>query len=78
VKKATELAQAIRDNNAGKPYNRLLLADSMGRKPNSPELRDLITDSSRYGFTEGSYKATNISLTKGGSISRSRCQMTND
>src|SRR6266849_229219 len=66
VKKTTELAQAIRDNNAGKPYNRMLLADAMGRKPNGPEFRELITASGRYGFTEGSYKADTISLTDRG------------
>lgn len=66
VKAAAELAQRIRDTNAGKPFSRLLLADAMDRKPSSPQFRDLITAAGKYGFTEGSYTAETISLTDRG------------
>jgi hypothetical protein len=55
--------QAIYDFNAGKPFSRLTLADSIRRSPGSSQFRDLIVSSTTYGITEGSYNATHISLT---------------
>jgi predicted nucleotide-binding protein len=63
LKEALRLAQAIQDNNAGDPYNRLDLAQAVGHSPESSSFRTLITSSNRYGLTEGSYAAEKISLT---------------
>lgn len=62
LKEAALLAQAIRDNNAGKPMNRILLAQAMGRSPAASDFRDLVTASSKYGFTRGGYHADVIEL----------------
>jgi len=65
VTKAAEIAHAIRDHNAGKPMNRILLAEALDdRSPSSSDFRDAITASGRYGFTKGSYAAEMIELTE--------------
>jgi hypothetical protein len=66
VKEAAQVAQTIRDKNAGRPMNRILLAEAMGRSPTATLFRDLITASGKYGFTKGSYAADVISLTERG------------
>lgn len=58
------IAGAIRDNNAGKPFNRLLLAQAINRTPSSSAFRSLITSSSKYGLTSGNYASALISLTE--------------
>jgi hypothetical protein len=58
-----KLAESIRDNNRGEPYNRIDLAQSIGLSPESSTFRILITASNKYGLTEGSYIAEKISLT---------------
>ncbi|MBI2655766.1 nucleotide-binding protein [Candidatus Woesearchaeota archaeon] len=58
------IAQAIQDNNAGKPMKRLLLADAIGRKPTTIQFRDLLSSSYKYGLTLGTEKADYIELTK--------------
>lgn len=60
---ALRIAQAIKDHSAGKPYDLLDLAKSLGYSPASSGFRQLITTSSRYGLTTGSYKAKEIALT---------------
>ena len=60
---ALRLAESIRDNNASRPYNRIDLAASVDLSPESSTLRTLITASSKFGLTEGSYAAERISLT---------------
>ena len=60
---ALKVAQKIRDERAGKPMNRLLLADSLGYKPSSSSFRDLLSSSLKYGLTEGSHNVPTISLT---------------
>lgn len=67
LKKCVELAEAIEKFNAGNPYDRLDLAQSLNRSPDSGGFRHLITSSSRYGLTEGGYKASKIGLTGLGS-----------
>lgn len=59
---AIALAQAIRDKNAGKPMNRVLLAEPVGLKPASSNYRVLLSSAHRWGLTEGTEKSTNISL----------------
>lgn len=60
---ALKLAESIRDNNAGQPYNRVDLAASLETSPESSSFRTLITASGRYGLTEGGYQAERIALT---------------
>jgi len=60
---ALRIAQAIKENSAGKPYDRLDLAKALGYSPASWSFRSLITSSARYGLTTGSYKAKQITLT---------------
>jgi|SRR5271157_10136 len=60
---ALELAQSIKDNNAGKQYDLLDLAKSLDFSPASSGFRSLITSSARFGLTTGSYKAKQIALT---------------
>lgn len=67
LSKVLKIAESIEKNNAGKPYDRLDLAKSIDSSPTSSTFRQLITSSSRYGITEGSYAAEKISLTVLGS-----------
>jgi len=61
---ALKLAESIRDNNAGQPYNRIDLASSIDLTPSSSFFRLLITASNKFGLTEGSYTSENIALTE--------------
>lgn len=63
LEKTLVIAKAIQDRNAGKPMKKLLVADAIGRKPTSPEFRDLLSSSFKYGLTMGTEKAESISLT---------------
>jgi predicted nucleotide-binding protein len=62
LKDALKVAKAISDNNAGKPYNRVLLADAMGYSASSSSFRELIMASARFGLTKGSYAAESIEM----------------
>ncbi len=64
LEEALTLAQKIQDEMGGKPFKRLLLAEALGIKPSSSNYRDLLSSSLRYGLTEGTEKASEISLTK--------------
>ena len=61
--KSLEIGKAIVDDNASQPYNRLSLAESLGLSPGSSKFRMLLTASSKFGLTIGSYNAPKISLT---------------
>jgi len=63
LQEALIIAQTIRDQNAGRPFDRILLAQAIGRKPSSSAYRDLLTSSRRYGLTTGTEKAKTIALT---------------
>lgn len=63
---ALELARAISEFNAGKPMNRILLADALKVSPSSSAFREKIMASYRYGLTEGNYNSENITLTPTG------------
>lgn len=56
-------AQKIQDEGGGNSFKRLLLADALGIKPSSSNYRDLLSSSYAYGLTEGTEKATDVSLT---------------
>ncbi len=60
---ALKLGKSIVNNNAGEPFDRLLLADSVNYSPGSGTFRMLITASSKYGITKGGYQASKIELT---------------
>ena len=63
LEKTLSLARAITDDNAGKPMNRILLADAVKLKPSGIQFRDLLSASYKYGLTEGTEKAAQIKLT---------------
>src|ERR1035437_6858844 len=60
---ALQLPRAITDNNAGKPMNRILLAEAMKLSPSSSGFRERVMASFRYGLTDGNYSSDLISLT---------------
>lgn len=63
LKEVLKLAESIEANNAGKPYDRINLAESINMSPNSSGFRNLITSSLRYGITIGGRQADKIALT---------------
>lgn len=67
LKEALVLIEAIGTKNAGKPMDRLLLADAIGRKPSSSDYRVLLSSSLKYGLTSGTEKADYIEPTELGS-----------
>ena len=66
--KVLQISESIEENNAGKPFDRLILAKSMNCSPNSSNFRQLITSSSKYGLTKGGYMAEKIALTPLGNL----------
>lgn len=63
LQQALVISQKIADENAGAPMNRLLVADALGIKPASSNFKYLLSSSRMYGLTEGTEKATDVSLT---------------
>jgi hypothetical protein len=61
---ALAVPQKIADEKGGRPFKRILLADALGYSPGSSNIRDLLSSSYKYGLTDGTEKATEISLTK--------------
>jgi len=59
---ALAVPQKIMDEMGGRPFKRLLLADSLGVSPSSNDFRYLLSSSYQYGFTEGTEKASDIEL----------------
>lgn len=66
---ALPVAQKIQDEMGGKPMNRLLLAEALGLSPSSSNFREILSSSYKYGLTEGTEKAEQISLTQIGESS---------
>jgi predicted nucleotide-binding protein len=64
LKDALPLVQTIRDQNAGQPMNRLLLADAMKMSPSGSPFKKLIASSFKYGLTKGGEKAPEIAPTE--------------
>ena len=63
------LGEAIQQHGAGhQPIRRLTLFEKLNRSPESSISRVLITNSSRYGLTKGSYKAEFLELTEVGAV----------
>ena len=67
LREVLKVAQTIRDENAGQPMNRLLLADAMKMSPSGSTFKKLLSSSSKYGLTKGTEKAVEVSLTETGS-----------
>ncbi len=68
LKSALKIPKTIWDNNAGEPYNRYDIAQSLGYSTESSSFRTLITSSNKYGLSEGSYSAEKLNLTELGKI----------
>ena len=67
LKEALAVPRAIEHDNAGKPYDTVLLAkQSLNTTPRSSSFEVLLTSSERYGLTVGSSRAKAISLTAEG------------
>ena len=60
---ALALGIGIQVHGAGQRIRRLTLFDKMGKSPASSTSRALITESNRYGITEGGYNSEYLSLT---------------
>lgn len=65
---ALELASAVQQHSGGQPIRRLTLFDQIGKSPDSGPSRQLITNSNKYGLTEGGYQAETLSLTDQGKL----------
>lgn len=61
-----QIARTIWEHNAGNPTRRVAIFDILKRQPDSGASRSLITASSKYGLTVGSYNAEVIKLTDRG------------
>ncbi len=62
------LAAAVMEIAAGHPAKRLTLLEKMSLEPNAQATRNLITNSSKYGLTEGHHHAEEIKLTDTGKL----------
>ena len=60
------VAVAIQDSNAGLPFDRVLLARSLGTTPASSGFTMKLNSSVKYGLTQGGYNDERISLTDRG------------
>lgn len=61
---AVTLGNAIQEHGAGQPIRRLTLFKALDRSPGSSTSRDLITNSARYGITNGNYHSEILELTE--------------
>jgi hypothetical protein len=69
---ALVLAQGIQQFAAGQRVRRLTLFDNFGKSPDSGPSRQLVTNSSKYGLTKGSYGAEYLELTEDGRTATSQ------
>lgn len=65
------LPKAIMEHSVGGEIRRLTLFGKLGRSPTSGPGRELVTSSSKYGLTSGSYKAPSLSITDKGRMALS-------
>ncbi len=63
-----EIAEAIHKHAGGSKIRRLTLFGAIGKSPDSGPSRALVTNSSKYGLTTGSYQADYLELTPKGRI----------
>jgi hypothetical protein len=62
------IAQAIQQFASGQKIRRLTLFDNLKKSPDSGTSRQLVTNSSKYGLTKGSYASEWLELTPDGAI----------
>ena len=62
------LPEAIMEHGVSGEIRRLTLFGKLDRSPDSGPSRNLVTNSSKYGLTSGSYRATSLSVTDKGRI----------
>ena len=73
LEESIKLAQAIQDQNNGRPMNRVLLANAIGKRPASSDYKLLLSSAVKYGLTTGNEKSDTIALTESGvAITRPR------
>lgn len=65
---ALVIPNGIMTHAAGSPVRRLRLLELLDLNPNAAATRELITNASKYGLTEGSYAATELKLTDKGKL----------
>jgi len=76
ITEAINIPQGIREHNAGRPMNRVLLAEAVKLSPTSSDFRNLLSASYKYGFTKGSYNSETIDLTElGEQLTKPRSEM---
>ena len=63
LEEALIVATAIQEINRGEPFDRLLLAGTIGTTPASSSYTNRLNASLRYGLTEGGYSSQKISVT---------------
>lgn len=63
LKEALVIPQGIRDENAGHPMNRILLAGALDMAAASSVYRDVIAAANKFGLISGNYNSENLSLT---------------
>jgi predicted nucleotide-binding protein len=63
LEEAIKVAKAIQDKNAGKPWKPIFIADALGIKPTSNNFRDVTSSAFKYGLTDSTWNAEQISLT---------------
>jgi predicted nucleotide-binding protein len=63
LQRSLVIAEKIRDEKAGQPIKRVLLANALGMSPESTNFKYLLSSSSQYGLTKGTEKAPEISIT---------------
>lgn len=63
---ALELAREIYTAGGGQPVRRVTLFDQLGKSPDSGKSRQLVTNSTKYGLSLGSYSAEFLELTDDG------------
>ncbi len=67
-KDAAVLAEGILEHGIQGEMGRITLLKKMKLSPTSSRTRNLITSSSRYGLTKGSYTANNLKVTEEGNV----------
>lgn len=63
LEEALKVARVIQDKNAGKPWKPIFIAEALGISPTSTKFRDITSSAYRYGLTDGTWNAQQISLT---------------
>lgn len=63
LKAVLAIPRGILDNNAGRPMNRILLAEALGHSPAGTTFRDLVTAANKFGLIAGNYSSETLALT---------------